>query len=105
MKPTDPRHVPKRWLRNVLDGTIYEWNEILAQNAKCEEVGDWMIHPEAYVKTASQIPEVDGKAAEVTKKRGRLKKDLGVDEMLESQTPPPFTSSELSTEVGKGWPK
>ena len=26
-----------RWLRNTVDGTIYGWNEILAENPKTEE--------------------------------------------------------------------
>lgn len=106
MKPTDPCHVPKRWLRNKIDGTIYEWNEILAENAKCEEIPDWLMFPNAYIQTASQAPQFEEQAPEPAKKKGgRPRKDLNVDEMVESQTPPPFTSDEFSAEVGKGWPK
>lgn len=106
MKPTDPRHVPKRWLRNKFDGTIYEWNPILAENAKCEEIPDWLMFPDAYVNTGSQVPDnLPDDALPPKKKGGRPKKDLGVDEMVASQTPPPFTSDEFSAEVGKGWPK
>lgn len=103
MKPTDPRHVPKRWLRNKVDATIYEWNEILAENPKCEEVHDAILFPRAYANIPSQLPE--DTASEAPKKRGRPKKDLGLDEMLESQAPPAFTSDDFSTEVGRGWPK
>ena len=28
----------KRWLRNIKDGEIYGWNEILAENPLTEEV-------------------------------------------------------------------
>ena len=105
MKPTAPRHKPKRWLRNRVDGTIYEWNEILAENAKCEEVSDMLLFPEAYVRTASQMPVFEERVNESTKKRGRKPKDLGVDEMVESQVQPPFSSDDFSLDASKGLPK
>lgn len=105
MKPTDPQHKPKRWLRNRLDGTIYEWNEILAENAKCEEVSDMLLFPEAYIRTASQMPNLEEASAKTARKPGRPKKDLGVDEMVESQTQPPFSSEDFSADVSRGWPK
>jgi hypothetical protein len=105
MKPTNPRHVPKRWLRNKLDGTIYEWNEILAENAKCEEVEDAMLYPDAYVKVASQAPQFEEQAPKPKNKGGRPRRDLGLEEMVESQTPPPFSNEDFNVEVGKGWPK
>ena len=101
MKPTDPNHKPKRWLRNRNDGTLYEWNEILSENALCEEIPDAMVFPAAYANVASQAPQT----AETPKKQGRPKKDLGVAEMEAAVTPGPFTSSDFSAEVGKGWPK
>jgi hypothetical protein len=105
MKPTNPRHVRKRWLRNKLDGTIYEWNEVLAENAKCEEIDDCMLFPDAYVRVASQAPQPVEFAEAPKKKGGRPKKDLGLEEMVESQTPPPFSNEDFNVEVGKGWPK
>jgi hypothetical protein len=108
MKPTDPNHKPKRWLRNRNDGTLYEWNEILSENALCEEIPDSMVFPAAYVNTASQAPDtaVTGDfGTELVKKKGRPKKDLGVAEMEAAVTPGPFSSADFSAEVGKGWPK
>lgn len=93
-------------MRKKVDGTIYEWHEVLAENAKCEEVEDAMLFPQAYVKIASQAPDnLPDDALPPKKRGGRPRKDLGVDEMVASQTPPPFTSDEFSTEVGKAWPK
>lgn len=43
-----------RWLRNIADGTIYGWNEILAANPKCEEVTHEEAFPEQYVKPAAK---------------------------------------------------
>ena len=38
-----------RWLRNTVDGTIYGWNEILAENPKTEEVTGEQAFPEKFM--------------------------------------------------------
>jgi len=38
-----------RWLRNTIDGTIYGWNEILAENPKTEEVTEEQAFPEKFM--------------------------------------------------------
>lgn len=38
-----------RWLRNIADGTIYGWNEILAENPKTEEVTEEQAFPENFM--------------------------------------------------------
>lgn len=38
-----------RYLRNTRDGTIYEWDEILAENAICEEVTEEEAFPEKFI--------------------------------------------------------
>lgn len=38
-----------RYLRNKRDGTIYEWDEILAENALCEEVSEQEAFPEKFI--------------------------------------------------------
>lgn len=38
-----------RYLRNKRDGTIYEWDEILAENALCEEVTEEEAFPERFI--------------------------------------------------------
>jgi hypothetical protein len=99
MKPTDPNHKPKRWLRVKRDGFLYEWDPILANNAACEEVADHVLFPEMYVQNPEPTTQ---------KQRGRPKKDLGAEQLAatakENENPPPFSTDEFSTDVGRGWP-
>ena len=57
-----------RWLRNIRDGEIYEWDEILAENPITEEVTEEQAFPEkhipkkqkgrkAAVKLETELPE------------------------------------------------
>ena len=39
----------KRWLRNIKDGEIYGWNEILAENPLTEEVTEEEAFPEKHM--------------------------------------------------------
>jgi len=50
-----------RWLRNKVDGYIYEWNPILAENPRCEEVTEEQAYPERFVsaKIKARKPLVD----------------------------------------------
>lgn len=43
-----------RWLRNIVDGTIYEWNEILAENKRCVEVTEEEAFPELFIPEQQQ---------------------------------------------------
>jgi len=49
-----------RWLRNTVDGTIYGWNEILAENPKTEEVTEEQAFPEKFMtkEQKSRKPKV-----------------------------------------------
>jgi hypothetical protein len=38
-----------KYLKNKTDGTIYEWDEILAANPKCEEVTEEEAYPERFL--------------------------------------------------------
>lgn len=38
-----------RYLRNINDGFIYDWNPILAANPKCEEVTELEAYPERFI--------------------------------------------------------
>jgi len=38
-----------RYLRNKRDGTIYEWDAILAENPMCEEVSEQDAFPEKFI--------------------------------------------------------
>ena len=75
----------KRWLRNIVDGEIYGWNEILAENPRTEEVTEEEAFPEKFM---------------TKKQRGRpAKVDLKTEEIPDpkGETPP-----ELAEEASKG---
>ena len=75
----------KRWLRNIKDGEIYGWNEILAENPLTEEVTEEEAFPEKFM---------------TKKQRGRpAKVDLQTDDIPDpkGETPP-----ELAEEASKG---
>ena len=75
----------KRWLRNIVDGEIYGWNEILAENPRTEEVSEEEAFPEKFM---------------TKKQRGRpAKVDLQTDDIPDpkGETPP-----ELAEEASKG---
>ena len=75
----------KRWLRNIVDGEIYGWNEILAENLRTEEVTEEEAFPEKFM---------------TKKQRGRpAKVDLQTDDIPDpkGETPP-----ELAEEASKG---
>jgi len=74
-----------RYLRNKNDGTIYGWNEILAENPLCEEVTEKEAFPEKF------IPE---------KQKGR-KTGLAL-ETKEIPEAPVLTNEDLNLEASKG---
>lgn len=76
-----------RYLKNVKDGFIYDWNPILAENPMCEEVTEEEAFPENFVPKAQK-----------GRKTG-LKLETAVEE------PPVFTSEELNLEASKGLPE
>ena len=39
-----------RWVRNIKDGEIYGWDEILAENPLTEEVTEEQAFPEKFIK-------------------------------------------------------
>ena len=75
-----------RYLRNKRDGTIYEWDEILAENALCEEVTEQEAFPEKFVPAAQKG------------RKSKLK--------LETEVPvePVYVNEELNVEASKGLP-
>ena len=75
----------KRWLRNIVDGEIYGWNEILAENPRTEEVTEEEAFPEKH------MPK---------KQKGRSKKvNL---ETKNIPDPKGTTPPELAEEASKG---
>lgn len=50
-----------RWLKNIVDGEIYRWNEILAENPRTKEVTEEEAFPEKFIPKAQKgrKPELD----------------------------------------------
>ena len=81
----------RRWLKNIVDGEIYGWNEILAENPRTKEVTEEEAFPEKF------IPK---------KQKGRKSKiDLGVDEFKTKDETPSSVTEEVKEEASKGLPK
>ena len=76
-----------RWLKNTVDGEIYEWDPILAENPKTEEVTEEEAFPEKF------IPK---------KQKGRKAK---VDLATEEPEAPDNTPAELAEEASRGLPE
>jgi hypothetical protein len=85
-----------RYLKNKVDGTIYEWDEVLAKNPKCVEVSEQEAYPERFVQPAMT------EAVEKVRKRTKKPLDLTTEEVPEA---PPYTDPELASEAAKGWPQ
>ena len=80
-----------RWVRNKVDGEIYGWNEILAENPRTEEVTEEEAFPEKF------MPK---------KQKGRKTKlDLSVDEFKTKETVSSSVTEEINEEASKGLPK
>jgi hypothetical protein len=86
-----------RWLRNKVDGTIYGWNQYLANNPKCEEVTHEEAFPEKYVK-----PEA---AAKIAKARGGKKPPLAGEEVVPVKDDVDNIVEELSADASRNLPK
>jgi hypothetical protein len=63
------RKMAGKWLRNIVDGTIYGWNEILAENPKIEEVTEEQAFPEKFMtkEQKTRKPKISLKTKEVVK--------------------------------------
>ena len=77
-----------RWLRNIEDGTIYGWSEILAENPKCEEVTEEQAFPERFKP----------------KKQASRKAKLNLT-TEETPVEPDTTPVELAEEASRGLPE
>ena len=81
-----------RYLRHKTDGTIYEWNPIIARDAVCEEVTEAEAYPERARKAA---------AAPVAVAPAKLDKKKG---MTLTKRPIVFDADDLSHEASRGLP-
>lgn len=81
-----------KYLRNKVDGFIYEWHPILAKNPKCEEVSEEEVFPERFAPPA---------VMEKAKRRSR-KIVLETDDIPEE---PVYTSPELSADASRNLPE
>jgi len=78
-----------RYLRNITDGFIYDWNPILAENPLCEEVTEEEAYPENFVPKAQKG------------RKSALKLDTPDDAIPEA----PAGNEELNAEASKGLPE
>lgn len=83
-----------RYLRHRLDGWIYDWNPILAQNSLCEEVTEEEAYPERFAK-----PETIERVKKSRKRKGTL--DLLTDDIPEV---PSYTPPELAADASRRLP-
>jgi hypothetical protein len=97
-----------RWLRNKVDGTIYEWDRYLAGNPKCEEVSEEEAFPDRFptrpIQFAEPLPTSEEVAASMAgleveieeevkpARRGRKRKD-------DIPAEPAYTNEDLNEEV------
>jgi hypothetical protein len=80
-----------RYLRNKVDGFIYEWNEILSRHPKCEEVTEEEAYPERFITPAVE---------KVMRRTKQIK--FSTDDIPEE---PVYTSPELSADASRGLPE
>lgn len=78
------------YIRVRKDGTIYDFNEILAKNPDCEVVSEEMAYPERFMPEAA-------------KSRPKRKGALNL-ETTDIPEPPVYTSPELAAEAAHGMP-
>jgi len=77
-----------RWLKNINDGEIYGWDDILAKNPKCVEVTEEEAFPEKFMTK--------------TQRKRKPKVNLETKELPEEQN---TFSVELSEEASRGLPE
>jgi len=65
-----------RWLRHKLDGTIYNYNDILVNNPSVEEVSELEAFPEKYIpeNQKGRKAKVDLSTPSTPKKKDKKKK-------------------------------
>jgi hypothetical protein len=81
----------KLWLRHVEDGSLYDWNEILAKHPKLREVTDEELFPEKYAP-----PQIIAKMEEIKAKHAE---QLNLFTDLIPEEPTPEVNPELNAEV------
>jgi hypothetical protein len=78
------------YVRVKKDGTIYDYNEILAKNPECEVIPEEIAYPERFMPVAAK-----------TRTRRKSALDLATADIPE---PPVYTSAELAAEAAHGMP-
>lgn len=68
----------QRWLRNIKDGEIYEWDAILADNPLTEEVTEEQAFPEKHIpkKQKGRKPKVNLETKEIPEEGDSTPEDL-----------------------------
>jgi len=86
----------KMYLRNKVDGFIYDWNETLAKNPKCEPVTEEEAYPERFLDK-KQVKRVQKKQAET-----KVTLDLSTDDIPEE---PAYTAPEIEADASRNLPE
>ena len=86
----------QRFLRNIADGTIYDWHPILAANPKCVEVTEEEAYPERFLKK-----EMVAKVKR-TQRRTKKKLDLTTDDLFDLPT---SVAPEIEADASRGLPE
>lgn len=91
------------YIRVKKDGTIYDYNEILAKNPGCEVVPEEVVFPERFVPEhvadRVEVPATAEKPKRTVRRKAAF--DLVTADIPE---PPPYTSSELAADASRGLP-
>jgi len=101
----------RRWLRNIVDGEIYGWNEILAENPRTEEISEEEAFPEKFISkkqksrkakvtlnTETVVDDTPKVSAEVEEEASR-----GLERARDSKGH--FIADDPTTDVNEAWDK
>ena len=89
----------KMYIRVRHDGTIYEYDDILAKNPKCEVVAEEVAFPERFIPAHVEV------ATSSTVKAPRVKRKPMLDfATTDIPEPPPYTAPEVAADASRGLP-
>jgi hypothetical protein len=93
-----------KYLRNIKDGFIYNWNPYLADNPLCEEVTEEVAYPERFseAKVAEPLESVEQPVRKPKVSR-KAKVTVGLSD-ADIEEFSVYTSPELAADASRGLP-
>lgn len=91
----------KMYIRVKHDGTIYNYNEILAKNPKCEVIPEEMAFPERFIPPHVEVEEPVTVAPKAPRVKRKPLLDLATADIPEA---PPYTAPEIAADASRGLP-